>query len=300
VSRDVISSQRAAEAVAVKRCIGELQRLDGAALAQTLGLSVVDARREIQILLCRALDVQPAWLLAHPESALEGAAQERYAGLLTRRLAQEPIAYILGEREFYGLAFEVTPDVLIPRPETELLVELALTRVPTAAPWRILDLGTGSGCIAVTLGKLLPHARVIATDLSESALAVAVRNAQRHRVTNLDLRAGSWFAPVATQRFDLIVSNPPYVAEGDPHLRDGDLRFEPESALVSDANGLGALSEIIAEAPRHLLSGGWLLLEHGHDQATVVRQFLAATGFDALSSSTDLAGILRAAVGRRP
>jgi release factor glutamine methyltransferase len=297
----VASSNRVAEApFAFKRSIGEQLRLDGAALAQALGLSVTDARREVQILLCRALGVEPAWLLAHPESALEEAAQVRYGSMLKRRLAQEPVAYILGEREFYGLAFEVTPDVLIPRPETELLVELALARVPTVAPWRILDLGTGSGCIAVTLGKLLPHSRVVATDLSESALAVAARNAQRHRVTNLDLRAGSWFAPVATQRFDLIVSNPPYVAEGDPHLRSGDLRFEPESALVSEASGFGALSEIIAAAPRHLLPGGWLMLEHGFDQAVAVTQFLSATGFDQVSSRNDLAGIPRAAVGRRP
>jgi release factor glutamine methyltransferase len=290
----------ARESFAAKPSIGELLRLDGAALAQTLGLSVSDARREIQILLCRALDVGPGWLLAHPESPLDGAAKERYAGMLIRRLAQEPVAYILGEREFYGLAFEVTPDVLIPRPETELLVELVLARVPETAPWRILDLGTGSGCIAVTLGKLLPHARVVATDLSQSALAVTARNAQRHRVTNLDLRAGSWFAPVATQRFDLIVSNPPYVAEDDPHLREGDLRFEPQSALVSEGGGLTALSEIIAEAPRHLLRGGWLVVEHGYDQAAAVTQFLSATGFDELISRNDIAGIPRAAGGRRP
>jgi release factor glutamine methyltransferase len=297
----VASGNRAAEGpFVVRRSIGEQLRLDGAALAQTLGLSVADARRETQILLCRALDVEPAWLLTHPESALEGAAQERYGRMLTRRLAHEPVAYILGEREFYGLAFEVTPDVLIPRPETELLVELALARVPKAAPWRILDLGTGSGCIAVTLGKLLPHTRIVATDLSEAALAVAARNAQRHRVTNLDLRVGTWFAAVATQRFDLIVSNPPYISEGDPHLRRGDLRFEPQSALVSEASGFAALSEIIAAAPRHLLAGGWLVLEHGFDQAAGVTQFLSATGFEALSSSNDLAGIPRAAVGRRP
>ena len=282
------------------RSIGELLRLDSARLAQALGCSVADARREIQILLCRALGVEQAWLLAHPDSALEGAVEERYGTMLARRLAQEPIAYILGEREFYGLLFEVTPDVLIPRTETELVVELALARVPKTAPWRILDLGTGSGCIAITLASLLPHARVVATDLSEAALAVAGRNAKRHRVTNVDLRKGSWFEPVGLQRFDLIVSNPPYIAAGDPHVQRGDLRFEPAAALVADANGLGALSEIIAEAPRHLLPGGWLLVEHGYDQGAVVNQLLLSTGFADVFSRNDLAGIQRVSGGRRP
>jgi release factor glutamine methyltransferase len=282
------------------RSIGELMRLDSARLAHALGCSVADARREVQILLCRALGVERAWLLAHPESALEGALQERYDAMLARRLAQEPVAYILGEREFYGLLFEVTPDVLIPRPETELLVELALARVLKAAPWRILDLGTGSGCIAITLASLLPHVRVVATDLSEAALAVAGRNARRHRVTNIDLRRGSWFEPVGTQRFDLIVSNPPYIAPGDLHVQQGDLRFEPAAALVADANGFGALSEIIAGAPRHLLSCGWLLVEHGYDQGAAVAQFLLASGFEDVFSRNDLAGIPRVAGGRRP
>jgi release factor glutamine methyltransferase len=282
------------------RSIGELLRLDSARLAQALGCSAADARREIQILLRRALGVEQAWLLAHPESALEGAVEEHYGTMLARRLTQEPIAYILGEREFYGLLFEVTPDVLIPRPETELVVELALARVPKTAPWRILDLGTGSGCIAITLASLLPHVRVVATDLSEAALAVAGRNAKRHRVTNVDLRKGSWFEPVGTQRFDLIVSNPPYIAAGDPHVQQGDLRFEPAAALVADANGLGALSEIIAEAPRHLLPGGWLLVEHGYDQSTAVTQFLLASGFEDVFSRNDLGGIPRVAGGRRP
>jgi release factor glutamine methyltransferase len=280
--------------------IGELLRLDSATLARALGCSAADARREVQILLCRALGVEQAWLLAHPESTPEGGLQERYGAMLARRLAQEPIAYILGEREFYGLLFEVTPDVLIPRPETELMVELALARVPKAAPWRILDLGTGSGCIAITLASLLPHVRVVATDLSGAALAVAGRNARRHRATNIDLRKGSWFEPVGTQRFDLIVSNPPYIAAGDPHVQQGDLRFEPAAALVADANGFGALSEIIAEAPRHLLSGGWLMVEHGYDQGTAVTQFLLASGFEDVFSRNDLAGIPRVAGGRRP
>ena len=282
------------------RSIGELLRLDSAKLAQALGCSVADARREVQILLCRALGVEQAWLLAHAESALEGAIQECYGSMLARRLAQEPIAYILGEREFYGFLFEVTPDVLIPRPETELVVELALARVPKTAPWRILDLGTGSGCIAITLASLLPHVRIVATDRSEAALAVAGRNAKHHRVTNVELRKGSWFEPIGTQRFDLIVSNPPYVAPGDPHLHQGDLRFEPAAALVADANGFGALSEIIAAAPRHLLPGGWLVVEHGYHQATAVTQFLLTTGFDDVFSRNDLAGIPRVAGGRRP
>jgi release factor glutamine methyltransferase len=282
------------------RSIGELLRIDSAALAKALGCSVADARREIQVLLRRALGVEQAWLLAHPESALAGAAEERYAAMLVRRLAQEPIAYILGEREFYGLAFEVTPDVLIPRPETELLVELTLGLVPKATPWRILDLGTGSGCIAITLAALLPHVRVVATDVSDAALAVAGRNARRHRVGNIELRQGNWFEAIGMQRFDLVVSNPPYIAASDPHVQRGDLRFEPQAALVADASGFGALSEIIAEAPRYLLSGGWLLVEHGYDQGVAMTEFLLATGFGEVFSRNDLAGIPRVAGGRRP
>jgi HemK-like putative methylase len=236
----VASSNRVAEApFASNRSIGEQLRLDGAALAQALGLSVTDARREVQILLCRALGVEPAWLLAHPESALEEAAQVRYGSMLKRRLAQEPVAYILGEREFYGLAFEVTPAVLIPRPETELLVELALARVPTAAPWRILDLGTGSGCIAVTLGKLLPHSRVVATDLSEAALAVTARNAQRHRVANLDRHQ------IFTElnRTGVVLS---HKGEGCSRFHvemreDGELWFHP----FEDSSGFGAVGMVI-------------------------------------------------------
>jgi release factor glutamine methyltransferase len=287
-------------AAAQGRSVGERMRLDSAALAQALGVPFADARRELQTLLCRALEVDLGRLVAHPESRLEVEAAERYEKMLWRRLAQEPMAYILGEREFFGFAFEVTPAVLIPRPETELLVELAMKRVPRAAPWRILDLGTGSGCIGITLAHLLPHSRVIATDASEAALQVAARNAQRWRVANLELRQGSWFDPVAGERFDLIVSNPPYVAQGDPHLGVGDLRFEPRSALSAGSDGMEALCDIIADAPRHLVAGGWLLLEHGYDQVAAVSDTLRTVDFEQIVSRTDLAGIPRITGGRRP
>ena len=278
----------------------QVLRADSATLASALQMSVPEARREIQSLLTNALGIDLAALLAHPERMVEARATAAYSNTFARRLGGEPMAYVLGEREFYSLSFEVTPAVLIPRPETELLVEVALDRLPEDAITTVLDLGTGSGCMAVALAKLRPAAKVVATDLSDAALAVAERNARRHRASNVVLRAGSWFAPVRSERFDLIVSNPPYVAEHDPHLRDGDLRAEPSLALVAGPDGLEALRAIIAQAPQHLLPGGAFLVEHGYNQAEAVARLLGAAGFIDLIARTDLAGIPRVAGGRRP
>ena len=220
--------------------------------------------------------------------------------MLTRRLGGEPVAYILGEREFYGLVFEVAPAVLIPRPETELLVELALERIPEGAAARVLDLGTGTGCVAITLAKLRPTARVIATDLSQEALSVAARNARSHEVVNLELRPGDWFEPVAGEQFDVIVSNPPYVAAGDPHLAQGDLRYEPGLALASGSDGQEALRIIVAKAVRHLLSSGSLLVEHGYDQGEAGTRLMRDAGLADANSHTDLAGIPRVTAGWKP
>src|SRR4051794_14013851 len=273
-------------------------RADSQTLSSAQHLSLADARREIQRLLMHALDTDLASLLAHPERIPEARASQRYMDLLARRLRGEPMAYILGAREFYDRSFEVSADVLIPRPETELLVDLALELIPERSERRVLDLGTGSGCIGITLAKQRREIKVIATDASKAALAVAARNVALHAAYNVELRAGSWFKPVAGLRFDLIVSNPPYVAEDDPHLREGDLRFEPQVALIAGSNGLTALNIIIAGAPRHLKSGGWLLVEHGYDQSDAVANLLRAGEFGEVLVRDDLAGISRVAAGR--
>jgi release factor glutamine methyltransferase len=271
---------------------------DSGRLADALGLSSRDARAEAQLLLIRALGVSKARLAAHPELAAEARRNARYLQYIERRLAGEPVAYILGEREFYGLDFHVTPAVLIPRPETEFLVELALARIPEDEPRQVLDLGTGSGCIAVTLAHLRPRSRVVATDVSEAALEVARENARRHAADNVEFRCGDGFAPVLAERFDVIVSNPPYVAANDPHLRQGDLRFEPEQALTSSVDGLGLIRAIIAQAPARLLAGGWLLLEHGYDQGSAVAELLAAAGLETVFTELDIAGLPRVSGAR--
>jgi release factor glutamine methyltransferase len=273
-------------------------RADARTLSSAQQLALSDARREIQLLLTHACGVDLAGLLAHPERIPQARASQSYLDMFARRLHGEPIAYILNEREFYGRAFEVTPDVLIPRPETELLVECALERLPEHAERKVLDLGTGSGCIAITLAKLRREIKVLATDASKAALAVAARNVARHAAFNVELRAGNWFGPVMDLEFDVIVSNPPYVADNDPHLKEGDVRFEPRSALCGGADGLSALKIIIAGASRHLKAGGWLLVEHGHDHSAAVMDLMRAQGLAEVIARNDLAGIARVAAGR--
>jgi release factor glutamine methyltransferase len=220
------------------------------------------------------------------------------AGLMQRRANGEPIAYIVGAREFYGLSFEITPDVMIPRPETELLVELALQYLPSRG--RVLDMGTGSGAIAVALAYARPDASVTALDISPAALAVARRNAQQHGVA-VEFLHSDWFAALGERppyrEFDLILSNPPYIVDGDPHLAQGDLRFEPVDALTDHADGLSALRKIIAGSTSHLASGGSLFMEHGYDQANAVRQLLTRHEFADAQSWQDLAGIARVSGG---
>ncbi len=249
--------------------------------------------REARLLLAHATGFSEASVLAHPERELPAEAEARFRDFAARRARGEPIAYILGEKEFYGLPLAVTPAVLIPRPETELLVELALGEDFAAA----LDLGTGSGAIALALKRARPGARVVAVERSAAALEVAHRNARRLGL-DLDLRHGLWFAPVAGERFDLVVSNPPYVNEGDPHLSEGDLRFEPAAALLGGPDGLDAIRDIVRAAPAHLAPGGRLLLEHGLGQDAAVRNLLAEAGLEVLASWPDLAGIARVSGGR--
>lgn len=278
--------------------VSSLLKQDQARLAQALGLPDAEARLEAQILLCQALGATRAWLLAHTADQPNPAQIGRYQALLKRRFAGEPVAYILGKREFYGLEFKVTPAVLIPRPETELLVDLALARIPQDASCRVLDLGTGSGAVAVAIASHRPQAKITAVDRSPEALDVARENVKKLETENVRLLQSDWFDALAGEKFDLIVSNPPYVAAADPHLQQGDLRFEPAAALASGTDGLDAIRKIVAGAPVHLESGGWLLFEHGYDQGERCRELMAQGGFREISTTDDLAGIPRVTCGR--
>lgn len=263
-------------------------------------------RLEQQMLRGFVLQRSLAWILAHPEAVPSAAEARRLATLTRRRQQGEPMAYVLGQREFYGLTLTVTPATLIPRPETETLVDwaLALSMPQPPTPLAVLDLGTGSGAIAVALKSQRPHWRITATDCSSSALAVAQANALRWHPPGapdpLRLVCGHWFAAVAQERFDLIVANPPYIAPQDPHLSQGDLRFEPSTALVSQAGGLHDLQHLIRTAPEHLSAGGWLLLEHGWEQGPACRALLHAAGFVAVRTQCDLAGLERVSGGCWP
>lgn len=252
----------------------------------------------MQCLLQKILHVPRVYLLAHPERSLTETELSYYNELLQRRLNGEPIAYILGEREFYGMSLKVTPATLIPRPDTELLVELALQRIPLHERCAVLDLGAGSGAIALAIAHERPQAEVLACDASAAALAVAQENARALGISNASFVQSNWFAALGTQRFTLIVSNPPYIAAGDPHLAQGDVRFEPVSALISGMDGLDDIRHIITQSSSHLLQGGWLLLEHGYDQAARVRRLLQEAGFGDVFSACDIAGIERASGGR--
>ncbi len=270
------------------------QLLDDATvqIAAALGLDRREARLESRVLASHAWAVDAAWLIAHDTDKMLNAQTAAFQTLLSRRLAGHPIAYIVGYREFYGRSFRVTPDVLIPRPDTELLVELALQRIPPDQPLEVLDLGTGSGCIAISLALERPLAHITAADCSEAAVAVARHNADRlgARITFLQ---SDWLTALDEQRFDLIVSNPPYIARQDPHLGRGDVRFEPITALTAGQDGLDDIRQLIAQSRAHLNPGGWLLLEHGYDQAESVRTLLNQHARPAPQSWSDLAGHAR-------
>jgi len=251
-----------------------------------------------RVLLCHALNTTRVGLITGSERALTPDEAQRFGDLVQRRLAGEPVAYLVGQREFFGLPFDVSGAVLIPRPDTELLVELTLDRLPQGG--RVLDMGTGSGAIAVSLAHTRRDADVTALDVSADALAVARRNADANgaRVTFLH---SDWFAALAdAPPFDIIASNPPYIASGDHHLSEGDLRYEPVRALTDHADGLSALRILVAGAPAHLAPQGWLLMEHGYDQAEAVRALLASAGYTDVQSWRDIADIERVSGGRRP
>ena len=252
-----------------------------------------------RVLLCHVLNLTRAQLISQSERILTSDEARLLADVFRRRINGEPIAYITGEREFYGLSFRVTPDALIPRPETELLVECALERLPQGA--NVLDMGTGSGAIAVAIAHARPDIHMTALDASPAALTVAQENAHRILAGKAPIRflQSDWFAALAQdERFDLIVSNPPYIASGDPHLSQGDLRFEPTGALTDQADGLSALRTIVLGAPKHLKPKAWLLMEHGFDQATQVKKLLYGQHFEAVQTWTDLAGRDRVTGGK--
>jgi release factor glutamine methyltransferase len=238
-----------------------------------------------------------AWLAAHPEDTLTREHADAYFALARRRREGEPVAYLTGVREFWGLPLRVSPAVLIPRPETETLVEAALVRLSRDRDLQLLDLGTGSGAIALALAHERPRARVLAVDLSLQALAVAQANAQQLGIANCAFERSDWYAAVPDRRYDLIAANPPYIGGADPHLAEGDLRHEPVAALTPGDDGLAALRTIIAGAPARLAAGGHLVVEHGYDQAAAVRGLFEAAGFASVRSYRDLAGIERVVAG---
>ena len=257
-----------------------------------------EGARETEVLLAHALGRDRAWLYAHTDDALPVEPAIAFHQLLVRRAAGEPVAYLTGHREFWSLDIAVTPDVLIPRAETELLVEIALQKIPQGAQVELADLGTGSGAIALALARERPRASVLASDASAAALAVARGNAQRLDIGNVEFALGNWCEPLGGRRFDVIVSNPPYIGDEDAHLEQGDLRFEPRTALASGADGLDAIRVIVRAAPAHLKAGGWLLFEHGFEQGAACRTLLEHAGYVEVFTAADLEGRDRVSGGR--
>ena len=257
------------------------------------------ARLDAELLLAHALGIDRARLRVLAEDALAPAAAARFDALCAQRAAGAPVAYLVGKRDFWSLTLAVDPAVLVPRPETELLVELALSHLAGRPAPAVLDLGTGSGAIGLAIASERPDAQVDLVDLSPAALRVAERNRATLGLANARCLAGSWFEPIGDRRYDLIVANPPYLGDGDPHLAAPDLRHEPRLALVSGPDGLEMLSAIAAQAPDHLVPGGRLALEHGAQQGAAVRALLAGAGFAAIATQRDLAGLERATYGAR-
>ncbi|MEO7254448.1 MAG: peptide chain release factor N(5)-glutamine methyltransferase [Casimicrobium sp.] len=258
-------------------------------------------RAEVRMLVSHVLKRSSAWLVAHDDEALSLDDHAQITALAARRAAGEPMAYLLGERDFYGRTFRCSPAALIPRPETEHLVEHVLTLVQYHVKSDILDVGTGTGCIALTLALELLNTQITALDVSPDALALARENAEILGASNVEFIQSDWFSAVATDtRFDLIVSNPPYIVPGDAHLTQGDLRFEPGIALADTVDGLGSYRQLASGAMKHLKAGGWLVVEHGFDQGASVPALMSATGFSEVSTHSDLAGHPRVTAARRP
>lgn len=256
------------------------------------------AKLDAEWLLASALGKPPSYLRTWPEREVPDDLETRFAADLARRRQGEPVAYILGRQGFWSLDLEVASHTLIPRPDTELLVETTLQLLPATTPAAVLDLGTGSGAIALALASERPEWTITGVDRVSEAVALATRNAQRLDLSNTRFQESHWFSALAEHRYALIVSNPPYIPTSDPHLLQGDVRFEPSTALVAGEDGLDDIRQIIALAPTHLLPGGWLLLEHGYDQAAAVRALMQKGGFAEIESRRDLGGHERASLGR--
>ena len=269
-------------------------------LAHAAQITSDTAQLDAELLLAFVLDKPRSYLYTWPDRTVEQAQAERYLTLLERRKQGEPVAYLLGRQGFWTLDLEVAEHTLIPRADTELLVEATLALGAADAPLQVLDLGTGSGALALALASERSLWQVTGVDRIESAVALAQRNQQQLQLTNVQFLVSHWFSAIAGQRYDLIVSNPPYIADNDPHLQQGDVRFEPLSALVSGADGLDDIRLIITQAPSCLLADGWLLLEHGFDQAHAVRELLCQAGFVDVASQRDLSGHERISLGRLP
>jgi release factor glutamine methyltransferase len=266
---------------------------------QLLATTSDSARLDAELLIAHVLDIPRSRFITEPERELDQQQLDNIQAIITRRAAGEPVAYILGHKHFWDLELKVSPAVLIPRPDTELLVETALTLYPAEASINVLDLGTGSGAIALAIAKAHPHWHVCAIDESQAALAVAMENAEHYQLHNVTLLQSHWFENlVKDKRYDLILSNPPYIADTDPHLQQGDVRFEPQQALVAGEDGLDAIRFLVTESKLHLLPGGWLLLEHGYDQGEHVRQLFIEHGYREVQQRKDLGGHVRVTLGR--
>lgn len=255
------------------------------------------AQLDIELLLAHTLGKSRSYLRTWPERELDAEQLARFSAYLERRRQGEPVAYILGRQGFWSLDLEVAPHTLIPRPDTELLVETALGLLPVT-PLQVLDLGTGTGAIALALAAERPAWQVTGVDRVAEAVELAQRNARQLQLGNISFQAGDWFAGLSSRHFDLVVSNPPYIRADDPHLGQGDVRFEPDSALVSGADGLDDLRHIIVQAPAYLRPAGWLLLEHGYDQGASVRELLTESGFIDVQTRRDYGGQERVTFGR--
>ncbi|NOU24062.1 MAG: peptide chain release factor N(5)-glutamine methyltransferase [Methylotenera sp.] len=269
-------------------------------LSASAKLKTAEAGYEAQLLLQHVLNVNRAWLIAHENDALQPNIHAAFEALLNRRLAGEPMAYILGSREFFGLDLLVTPDTLIPRPDTETLVEAALAKILNNTNLSILDLGTGTGAIALAIAKNCPQVSITAVDASNAALEVAKKNAQNLNIHNVEFVLSNWFNNLSNQRFDVIVSNPPYIEENDDHLTQGDLRFEPISALASGADGLDDIRQIIENCLVYLKPQGWLMMEHGYNQADQVADLMAQSGLNNIETIQDLGGNNRVTISKNP
>ena len=264
----------------------------------TLACSSPSAVLDAQLLLAFTLGKSAAWLRAWPEHEPDDTDRARFATLVARRRAGEPIAYLRGTREFWSMQLRVSPDVLVPRPETEGVVEAALARIPQDARWRVLDLGTGSGAIALAIARERPSCTITATDVSSAALVVARDNAIALQLENVQFRCGAWYEPVTKERFHLIAANPPYVADDHPRLHDGELSYEPRLAIAGGPDGTRDLRTVIEGAPAQLERGGMIVLEHGYDQRETVSDALVASGFELVQCYADLAGLDRVSAAR--